>query len=63
MSTYPIFADAAWLRLGIVGLDILAVIITVRLCAAFTAWWRNVRPPGDQVLAGARIGRRQGARR
>jgi hypothetical protein len=40
MNAYPLLADPAWLRLGIVGLDILAVIATVRLCGAVTNWWR-----------------------
>ncbi len=56
MNLYPQLADPAWLRFGIVGADILAVVVTVRLCAALTAWWRTprasqpvpatVRPPG-----------------
>jgi hypothetical protein len=58
MSPYPTLADAAWLRLGIVGLDILAVVVVVRVCSVLTAWWRTlrasrpvpatVRPPGHQ---------------
>jgi hypothetical protein len=56
MNAYPHLADAAWLRLGIVAADILAVMVTVRLCAVLTAWWRllhlsrpapaTIRPPG-----------------
>jgi hypothetical protein len=58
MNPYPHFADAAWLRLAIVGADILAVVVTVRVCSVLTAWWRTlhasppapttVRPPGLQ---------------
>jgi len=40
MNPYPIFAEAAWIRLTIVGLDIIAVVVVVRLCGAVTAWWR-----------------------
>ncbi len=56
MNLYPQLADSAWLRFGIVGADILAVVVTVRLCAVLTVWWRTppapqpvpatVRPPG-----------------
>ncbi len=58
MNPYPHLADAAWLRLAIVGADILAVVVTVRVCSVLTAWWRTlrasrpvparVRPPGLQ---------------
>ena len=58
MNPYAHFADSAWLRLGIVGADILAVVVTVRVCSVVTAWWRTlrasrpvparVRPPGLQ---------------
>jgi len=61
MNPYPHLADAAWLRLGIVGADILAVVVTVRVCSVLTAWWRTlrasrpvparVRPPGLQSTA------------
>ena len=43
MNSYPHFADAAWLRLAIVGGDILAVVVTVRVCSVLTAWWRTLR--------------------
>jgi len=58
MNSYPHLADAMWLRFAIVGADILAVVVIVRLCAVLTAWWRTqhaprpapvtVRPPGRQ---------------
>ena len=58
MNPYPHLADAAWLRFAIVGADILAVVVTVRLCSVLAAWWRTlhaprsvpatVRPPGRQ---------------
>jgi hypothetical protein len=58
MNPYPHLADSAWLRLGIVSADILAVVVTVRVCSVVTAWWRTlrasrpvparVRPPGLQ---------------
>src|SRR5580658_3689773 len=58
MNPYPHLADSAWLRLGIVGADILAVVVTVRVCSVLTAWWRTLRasrpipararPPGLQ---------------
>jgi len=58
MNPYPHLADAAWLRLAIVGADILAVVLTVRVCSVLTVWWRTlrvpqpvpatVRPPGHQ---------------
>ena len=43
MNPYPHLADAAWLRFAIVGADILAVVVTVRLCSVLTAWWRTLR--------------------
>jgi hypothetical protein len=58
MTPYPLFTDAAWLRLCIVGIDILAVIVTVRLCSGVAVWWRTLRPPGHPIPAAARIGRR-----
>ncbi len=45
MNPYPHLADAAWLRFGIVGADILAVVVTVRLCSVLTAWWHTLRAP------------------
>jgi hypothetical protein len=38
MTTDPLLANAAWLRLGIVGLDTLAVVAPAQLCAALAAW-------------------------
>jgi hypothetical protein len=46
MTAYSFLANAAWFRLGIVGLDILAVVATVRVCAALTAWWRTLHFAG-----------------
>jgi hypothetical protein len=58
MNPYPHLADAAWLRLAIVGANILAVVLTVRVCSVLSAWWSTlrasqpvpatVRPPGHQ---------------
>ena len=45
MNNYPHLADTAWLRLVIVGLDILAVVVTVRVYSMLTAWWRSLRAP------------------
>ena len=45
MNPYPHFADSAWLRLGIVGADILAVVVTVRVCSVLAALWRTLRAP------------------
>ena len=62
MTPHTFFADAAWFRLGIVGLDILAVILTVRICSAVAALWRVLRSPGRSVPAAAHIARRHHAR-
>ena len=66
MNPYPHLADAAWLRLAIVGADILALVVTVRLCSALAAWWRTlhahrptpatVRPPPGATPPGAAAG-------
>jgi hypothetical protein len=54
MNTYPLIADAAWLRLGIVALDIIAVVVTVRICSAVgtwsRAWWRAQHSPGRALI-------------
>jgi hypothetical protein len=56
MNPYPIFAEAAWLRLAVVGVDILAVVLVVRLCGAVTAWWRAQRAfrPARVPIRGSR---------
>ncbi len=58
MNLYSHLADAAWIRFRIVGADILAVVVIVRLFAVLSAWWRTLharrpapvtrRPPGRQ---------------
>src|SRR5580698_1067403 len=55
MNVYPQIADAAWLRLVIVGLDILAVVVTVRVCSVLTAWWRAWRAPQPVPAAVRRL--------
>jgi hypothetical protein len=52
MNTYPHLADAAWLRFAIVGADILAVVVTVRLCSLLSAWWRTLHasPPSPATV-------------
>jgi hypothetical protein len=62
MNPYPHFADSAWLRLGIVGADILAVVLTVRVCSVLTIWWQTLRAP-QQVPTTVRPPGRQHARR
>jgi hypothetical protein len=52
MNAYPIIAEAAWVRLAIVGLDILAVAATVRFCGLLGAWWRTHHPPGPSFAPG-----------
>jgi hypothetical protein len=57
MNPYPLIADAAWLRLGIVGLDVLAVVVVVQLCAALGTWWRMphaARPALATIRAASR---------
>lgn len=44
MSTYPLLAETTWLRLALVGADILAVAAVVRLWAVVVAWRRTPRP-------------------
>jgi hypothetical protein len=39
MNPHFPFADAAWFRLAIVGAEILAVVVVVRLWAAVADWW------------------------
>jgi len=60
MNIYPHLADAAWLRFGIVGADILAVVVTVRVCSALTAWWRRLRTRRAVPAAGRPRGRALG---
>lgn len=44
MDMHALLTDAAWFRLGIVALDILAVIAVVRLWGAIAAWGRAPFP-------------------
>lgn len=44
MDTPFLFAPAVWLRLAVVGIDILAVIAIVRLWTIVAAWWRAPFP-------------------
>jgi hypothetical protein len=62
MSLYPTLADAAWLRLGIVGLDVLAVVVVVRLSAALAVWWRAPHAPRSAPATTIRVSRRRTTR-
>jgi hypothetical protein len=44
MDTQFLFADAAWFRLAVVGIDILAVVAIVRLWNAIAVWWQMPFP-------------------
>lgn len=50
MNTQSLFADAAWFRLAVVGIDILAVITIVRLWSAIAAWWQAPFPHRSVAL-------------
>jgi hypothetical protein len=58
MNPYPLLAGAAWFRLGIAGLDVLAVVVIVRLSSVFAAWWRRQRPSRSTTAAVRTVSRR-----
>lgn len=51
MDTQTLFADSAWFRLAIVGIDILAVMAVVRLWGVLAAWWRVPLPRRSFAVA------------
>ena len=54
MDTSLLLPDAAWVRLGVVALDILTVIAVVRLWSAIAAW-RQVPFPRRSLSVPARV--------
>jgi hypothetical protein len=63
MDTQTLFAHAAWFRLAVVGIDILAVVAIVRAWSAVAAWWgapfphRSLAVPARARGPGARLQR------
>jgi hypothetical protein len=61
MNALPLLADVTWLRLAVVGLDILAVVLVVRLWSAVAAWWdtAHISRPMPAAIRVARAGPRR----